>query len=187
MDADVDTLATALYVRTADLLEAAPEQAVWRPAVGIAPRITDAEMVALSVMQALLGFTSEVRWLRYARVHLRHLSAYLSPAARLPQAAPPTELHDRLAGRGPGSRHHLVDRRRGGARLTASGVCLILRGGSALRSGRVGEFGYFASHPPYFCGCTCCAGCTPLPVVFALTGAKAYERQDRARDLRRRS
>jgi len=35
VDADLDTLATALYVRTDDLLKAAPERAPWRPAVGI--------------------------------------------------------------------------------------------------------------------------------------------------------
>ena len=53
MDADLDTLATALYVRTDDLLKAAPQQAPWRPKVGIAPKITDAELVTLAVMQAL--------------------------------------------------------------------------------------------------------------------------------------
>ena len=66
MDADLDTLATALYVRTDDLLKASPERAPVRPAVGIAPRITDAELVTLAVMQALLGRTSEARWLRHA-------------------------------------------------------------------------------------------------------------------------
>jgi hypothetical protein len=34
VDADFDTLATALYVRTDDVLKAAPERALWRPAVG---------------------------------------------------------------------------------------------------------------------------------------------------------
>ena len=77
MDADLDTLATALYVRTDDLLKAAPERAPWRPAVGIAPKITDAELITLAVMQALLGHTSEARWLRYARSHLGHLFRYL--------------------------------------------------------------------------------------------------------------
>ena len=55
MDADLDTLATALYVRVDDLLKMSPDQAPARPAAGIAPRITDAELVTLSVMQALLG------------------------------------------------------------------------------------------------------------------------------------
>jgi hypothetical protein len=35
------------------------------------------ELVTLSVMQALLGFVSERRWIRHARVHLRHLFPYL--------------------------------------------------------------------------------------------------------------
>ena len=77
MDADLDTLATALYVRTDDLLKTCPEWAPWRPAIGIFPRISDAEVVTLAVMQALLGFVSEARWLRYARGHLRHLFPYL--------------------------------------------------------------------------------------------------------------
>ena len=39
--------------------------------VGIAPRLSDAELVTVAVMQALLGFTSETRWLRYARTASR--------------------------------------------------------------------------------------------------------------------
>ena len=73
MDADLDTLATAPYARTDDLLKAAPERAPWRPMAGIRPQITDAELVTLAVMQALLGFASEARWLRFAHAHLRHL------------------------------------------------------------------------------------------------------------------
>jgi len=41
----LDTLATALYVRTDDLLKASPERAPWRPKIGIAPRISDAELI----------------------------------------------------------------------------------------------------------------------------------------------
>jgi hypothetical protein len=77
VDADLDTLATALYVRTDDLLKAAPDRAPARPHVGFAPRLTDAELVTLAVMQALLGRTSEARWLRFARAQLRHLFPYL--------------------------------------------------------------------------------------------------------------
>ena len=36
--------------------------------------MTDAELVTLAVMQALLGFTSEARWVRHASVYLRHAS-----------------------------------------------------------------------------------------------------------------
>jgi hypothetical protein len=77
VDADLDTLATALYVRIDELLKAAPQLAPWRPTVGIAPKLSDAELVTLAVMQALLGFTSEARWLRHADHHLRHLFPYL--------------------------------------------------------------------------------------------------------------
>ncbi|MFC5954877.1 IS982 family transposase, partial [Streptomyces pratens] len=45
MKAELDTLATALHVKTDDLLKASPHLAPWRPAVGIAPQLTDAELV----------------------------------------------------------------------------------------------------------------------------------------------
>ncbi len=77
MKNDVDTLATALYVTVDDLLRASPDLAPARPKVGIVPKLEDAELVTLAVMQALLGFTSEARWLRHARKHLRHLFRYL--------------------------------------------------------------------------------------------------------------
>src|SRR3954451_8583554 len=77
MDADLDTLATALCVKIDQLLLDAPERAPWRPRVGITPRISNAELVTLCVMQALLSFTREARWLRYARGHLVHLFPYL--------------------------------------------------------------------------------------------------------------
>ena len=79
MDADLDTLATALYVTADDLLRAHPERVPPRPRVGITPKISDAELLTLAVMQALLGYTSETRWLRYARANL------LEMFPRLPQ------------------------------------------------------------------------------------------------------
>ena len=58
MKTDLDSLATALYVKTDDLLKGSPRLAPWRPPVGITPRLSDAELVTLAVMQALLSFTS---------------------------------------------------------------------------------------------------------------------------------
>ena len=58
MDSDLETLAIALYVTTDDLLKAHPEIALQRPAVGISPVITDAEVTTMAVMQTLLGHTS---------------------------------------------------------------------------------------------------------------------------------
>jgi hypothetical protein len=54
---ELDTLATALHVKTDDLLKASPHLAPWRPAVGIAQQLTDAELVTLAMLQAMLGFT----------------------------------------------------------------------------------------------------------------------------------
>jgi hypothetical protein len=74
---ELDSLATELYVKTDDLLKGSPQLTPWRPAAGIAPQLSDTEPVTLAVMQAMLGFTSEARWLRHARAHLRHLFPYL--------------------------------------------------------------------------------------------------------------
>jgi hypothetical protein len=77
VNADLESLATALYVRSDDLLKASPELAPPRQGIGIARRLSDAELVTLAVLQALLGFTSERRWLRHAHAHLQHLFPYL--------------------------------------------------------------------------------------------------------------
>ena len=71
MDTDLDTHATALYVTCDDLLVIRPEHAPYRPESGFEPAITDAELITLAVMSALLGYTSERRWLRYAHQNLR--------------------------------------------------------------------------------------------------------------------
>ncbi len=179
MDADLDTLATALYVRTDDLLKAVPERVPWRPAVGIGPRITDAELVTLSVMQALLGFTSEARWLRYAGTHLRHLFPYL------PQQPGYNKRLRRLG--------HTIGWLVGVlARDTtvwtddvwvvdSTPVECARSREAALRSELAGwaEYGYCASHSRLFWGLRLHLLCTlhGLPVGFALTGAKADERQ----------
>lgn len=41
--------------------------------MGLEPKLSDAELVTLAVMQAMLGFVSEARWLRHAHAHLRYL------------------------------------------------------------------------------------------------------------------
>jgi hypothetical protein len=74
---DRDTLATALYVKIDDELKSSPQLNRWRPAVGIAPKITDAELITLSVLQVLLGYHKEARWIRHARTNLTHLFPYI--------------------------------------------------------------------------------------------------------------
>lgn len=76
MNAALDALATELYVTVDDLLIAKPQLAPPRPTVGIAPRLTDAELVTLAVLQALLGYNDEARFVRYAHTHLTGLFPY---------------------------------------------------------------------------------------------------------------
>ena len=99
MDTDLDTLATALHVTTDDLLKAHPEQVPERPAVGIAPRISDAELIVLSVMQALLGYRSETRWLRRAHKDFHAMFPVPAGPVGLQQAAEEAGRHHRLADR----------------------------------------------------------------------------------------
>ena len=74
---DLDTLVVALYVTVDDSLVAHPDWAPERPAVGIAPKLSDAELVASAVLSVLLGFDSERRFVRWARANLRAWFPYL--------------------------------------------------------------------------------------------------------------
>jgi hypothetical protein len=74
---DIDTLATTLYVRAGDLLKHYPDLVPVAAEDRLQPQLTDAELVTLAVMQALLGYTSESRWVRYARARLGPLFRYL--------------------------------------------------------------------------------------------------------------
>jgi hypothetical protein len=74
---DLDTLATALYVKIDDELKASPQLNRYRPKVAIAAKITDAELITVAVLQALLGHHDEIRWLRRARKDIGHLFPYL--------------------------------------------------------------------------------------------------------------
>jgi hypothetical protein len=178
VDADLDTLATALYVRVDDLLKSEPQRVPPRPRVGIAPKLSDAELVTLCVMQALLGFTSEARWLRYARTHLRHLIPYL------PQQPGYNKRLRKLVS----TISWLIGVLGRDTSLFSDDVwiadstpveCARSRE-SARRSDLAGfaEYGYCASHSRYFWGLRLHLLCTlgGLPVGAALTGAKADER-----------
>lgn len=77
MDADLNILAIELHIWTDDLLKDYPEHRLRRPAAGIGPKVSDAELVTVAVTRALLGYVSEARWLRRARTHLTGLFPYL--------------------------------------------------------------------------------------------------------------
>ncbi|MEV0231228.1 hypothetical protein [Nonomuraea sp. NPDC050786] len=82
---DVDTLATALQATTDDILKEHPDLTPWRTPVDITHRLSDAELVTLAMMQAILGFTSEAN--RSAMpMPTCATSSPTAPAARLQQA-----------------------------------------------------------------------------------------------------
>jgi len=179
MDADLDTLATALYVTTDDLLIAHPERVPLRPRVGITPKTSDAEMLTLAVMQALLGFTSEVHWLRYARANL------LVMFPNLPGQSGYNKRLRKLAS----TMSWLITALGQQTTIATDDVwvadstpveCARSRE-TVKRSDLAGwaEYGYCASHSRYFWGLRLHLVCTlqGLPVGWALSGAKADERE----------
>jgi len=179
VETNLDTLATALYVKTDDLLKRSPHLAPWRPRVGIAPRLSDAELVTLAVLQALLGYTSESRWVRYAHVHLGHLFHYLPGQPgynrRLRAAAALITTLIRLLA---------ADTSLWSDDVWVADSTPVECGRSkdtTRRSDLAGwaEYGYCASHSRYFWSLRLHLVATlgGLPVAFALTGAKADERQ----------
>lgn len=179
MDTDLDTLATALYVMTDDLLAAHPERVPARPKGSFQPRTSDAEMLTLAVMQAVLGCPSEARWLRYAHQHLRPLFPYLplQPGynKRLRALARTmTWLIGALA--------HQVSVVTDDVWVVDSTPVECARSRETVkRSDLAGwaEYGYCASHSRYFWGLRLHLVCTVqgLPIAWALTGAKADERE----------
>jgi hypothetical protein len=179
VDADLDTLATALYVTIDDALQHAPELRPWRPAVGIAPKLTDAELLTLAVMQALLGYVSEARWLRYARAHLHGLFPYLPGQSgynkRLRAAFPLLRYFIRALA---------ADTDLWADTVWVADSTPIECGRSrdtVRRSALAGwaAYGYCRSHTRYFWGLRLHLVCTlhGLPVAFALANPKTDERE----------
>jgi hypothetical protein len=176
---DIETLATALYVKIDDMLRDWPGLAPVRPAGGTPLTLSDAELLTMAVMSALLGFTSERRWLRYADKEL---------AGMFPQTIGQSGWNKRVR-----KAFFLFIRV---IRMLAMDTSLwsddvwvvdstpVQCGCSretVRRSGAAGwaEYGYCASHSRYFWGLRLHLVCTlsGLPVMFALAGAKADERE----------
>jgi Transposase DDE domain len=176
---DIETLATALYVKIDDMLRDWPELAPARPATGTPVTLSDAELLAMAVMSALLGFRSERRWLRYVNGHL---------AGMFPRRIGQSGYNKRLR-----KAFFLLIRV---IRMLAMDTSLwsddvwvvdstpVQCGCSretVKRSDAAGwaEYGYCASHSRYFWGLRLHLVCTlhGLPVLFALAGAKADERE----------
>ncbi len=184
MDTDLDALATALYVKIDDSLKADPRFRRWRPPVGICPRLSDAELLTLCVLQALGGFVSDARFLRHARVHLIDAFPYLPRQPgynkRVRKSIPQLKALIRILA---------CDTDTFFDDLWVIDSTPVECGRSrptAKRSNLAGfaGYGYCASHSRYFWGLRLHLICTPsgLPIAFALANAKADEREV-ARDI----
>jgi len=184
MNPDLDTLATRLYATIDDLLVAHPQWAPERPAIGIAPRLSDAELLTLAVLQALLGFTSEARFIRYAHAHLRPWFPYL----------PDRPGYNKRLRRCGELFQHVIAAVARDCPSFHDDVWLI--DSTPVECGRSREtvkrsdlagwasYGYCASHSRFFWGLRLHLIATPsgLPVAYALAGAKTDER-DTAIDM----
>ncbi|MFB4273386.1 IS982 family transposase [Nonomuraea sp. GTA35] len=166
-------------MRIDDVLKVQPQLAPWRPKVGIAPKLSDAELVTLAVLSALLGFTSERRWLRYARAELGAMFPHL----------PGRPGYNRRLRSACSLVRHMIRILAADTSLWSDDVWVVdstpIECGrsreTARRSALAGwaEYGNCACHSRYFWGLRLHLLCTlgGLPVLFALSGAKADERE----------
>jgi hypothetical protein len=178
VDANLDTLATALYVTVDDLLKRSSDLTPWRPAVGIAPKLSDAELLTPAVMQALLGLSP-----RRAGCDMPP-STCGSCLATCP-ASPATTKPLRWAA---GLLRQVIQVVACDTTLWSDDVWVV--DSTPVECGRSREtvkrsqlagwatYGRCASHSRYW-GLRLHLVCTPhgLPVAFALTGAKAVDRE----------
>ncbi|WP_329327020.1 IS982 family transposase [Streptomyces mirabilis] len=172
MKTDLDTLLTALYVKIDDELEG-------RRCLGRPPRLTDSELVCLAVAQAMLGFRSEARWLRYAGKNLTSMFPYLPKQPgwnkRLRAALPLVKQAIRMLAVDTDfwfDNHWIVDSTPvecGRSRPT------VKRSDMAGWAG----YGYCASHSRFFWGLHLYLVCTPagMPILWALANPKLDERK----------
>jgi hypothetical protein len=176
---DLDTLATALYAVTDDMLKESPHFAPLRPAVGMSPQLSDAELVTLAVLQALLGFTSEARWVRHVKASLGHLFPYV----------PQQSGYNKRLRAARGLVRHCIRALASSTALWSDDVWVVdstpvecARSRETVRRSDLAgwaQYGYCASHSRWFWGLRLHLVCTlhGLPVGYALAGAKADERQ----------
>ncbi len=179
MNAELDTLATALYVTIDDALVDHPEWVPPRPEIGIAPKLSDAELLTLAVLQALLGYTSEARFIRYAKTHLTDLFPYI----------PKRPGYNKRLRNSTDMMRHITAMLSRSCLSYTDDVWLV--DSTPVECGRSREtakrsdlagwatYGYCASHSRYFWGLRLHLIATPsgLPIAFALTGAKDDERE----------
>ncbi|MBZ9644885.1 IS982 family transposase [Streptomyces sp. PSKA30] len=147
--------------------------------MGRPPLLCDSELVCLAVAQALLGYRSEARWLRFARKRLANLFPYLPQQSgynkRLRAALP---LVKRMIRELATDSDFWTDT----VWITDSTPvpCGMSRP-TVQRSSLAGwaGYGYCASHSRFFWGLRLYLVCTPtgMPILWALANPKIGERE----------
>lgn len=173
MEENLNTLAIALYVKIDD------DRSGVARLPGRPPTLSHSELMCLAVMQAMLGFESESRFLRYARENLRHLFPFipLQPGynKRLRAAIPQIKAVIRMLGRDTDFWDDCV------WIADSTPVPCGTSRPTAKRSEVAGlaNYGYCASHSRWFWGLRLYLVCTPagLPVMWALADPKIGERE----------
>ncbi|MFD5514301.1 IS982 family transposase [Streptomyces sp. NPDC127051] len=172
MTNDLDALLTALYVKIDD--EIADTRWLGRP-----PRLTDSELVCLAVAQAMLGFTSESRWLRFVHSRLGKMFPFVPKQPgwnkRLRAALPLVKRAVRLLATDTDfwfDNHWIID--------STPVECGRSRP-TMKRSDLAGwaGYGYCASHSRFFWGLRLYLVCTPtgMPILWSLANPKLDERE----------
>ena len=173
MEENLDTLAIALYVKIDD------DRKGLARLPGRPPTLSHSELICLAVMQAMLGFESESRFLRYAKENIRHLFPFipLQPGynKRLRAALPQIKAIIRALGRDTDfweDHVWIVDSTPVPYGTSRPTVKRSEMGGWA-------NYGYCASHSRWFWGLRLYLVCTPagLPVLWALADPKIGERE----------
>ena len=178
MNADLDLLLTAVYCIADDFLPKRPENA--------RRKITDAEIVALCVAQAIMGITSDYRFVAVASRRLRHLfpdlptrDAFHKRRLRLSDQIEALIAH--FARQSPGFYDNLllvdstpVECARSRETVKRGGCCSLP---DALTD--AADYGYCASHSRHFFGFRLHALFAPdgTPRALALTSPKIDEKE----------
>jgi hypothetical protein len=169
---DLNTLLTALYVKIDDRLAG-------RRRMGRPPKPTDAELVTLAVAQALPGFTSEARWLRFLPVRMpgafRYPPGQSGYNRRLRAALPLVKEVMRWSAAD-------TDLWTDATWIVDSTPVECGRSPPTVKRSELAgwaKYGYCRSHSRWFRGLRLHPVCTPagLPVVRALADPKIDERQ----------
>jgi hypothetical protein len=170
---ELNTLITALYVKIDDEWGAVA-RLPGRPA-----KLSHSELLCLAVMQALLGFHCEARWLRHLRAHYRHLFPFIPQDSgynkRLRAALPQIKRVIRMLAKDTDFWHDTV------WIADSTPVPCGMSRPAVRRSQLAGwaNYGYCASHSRFFWGLRLYLVCAPagMPMLWALADPKLGERE----------